>query len=107
MQSISKRITCTTVVLKGCVLSPLQFGATLGVAWGTTWRQLGCSLASTLQTENVWFTINLNLDIPMDISENQYAHTLLMSQLRSNFLVDSLRKVLNDCQLPKDCLTTI
>ena len=29
-------------------------------------------------------------DIAMEISENQYAQTLLMSQLRSNFLVDSL-----------------
>ena len=30
-------------------------------------------------------------DIAMEISDNQYAQTLLMSQLRSNFLVDSLR----------------
>ena len=30
-------------------------------------------------------------DIAMEISKNQYAQTLLMSQLRSNFLVDSLR----------------
>ena len=29
-------------------------------------------------------------DIAMEISENQYAQTLFMSQLRSNFLVDSL-----------------
>ena len=29
-------------------------------------------------------------DIVMEISENQYAQTLLMNQLRSNFLVDSL-----------------
>jgi hypothetical protein len=29
-------------------------------------------------------------DIAMEINENQYAQTLLMSQLRSNFLVDSL-----------------
>ena len=29
-------------------------------------------------------------DIAMNISENQYVQTLLMSQLRSNFLVDSL-----------------
>jgi hypothetical protein len=29
-------------------------------------------------------------DIAMKISENQYAQTLLMSQLKSNFLVDSL-----------------
>jgi hypothetical protein len=29
-------------------------------------------------------------NIAMEISENQYAQTLLMSQLRSNFLVDSL-----------------
>ena len=30
-------------------------------------------------------------DIAMEISENQYAaQTLLMSQLRSNFLIDSL-----------------
>ena len=29
-------------------------------------------------------------DIAMEISENQYAQTLLMSQLRSNFTVDSL-----------------
>ena len=29
-------------------------------------------------------------DIATEISENQYAQTLLMSQLRSNFLVDSL-----------------
>ena len=29
-------------------------------------------------------------DIAMENSENQYAQTLLVSQLRSNFLVDSL-----------------
>ena len=29
-------------------------------------------------------------DIAMEISENQYAQTLLLSQLSSNFLVDSL-----------------
>ena len=29
----------------------------------------------------------------MEISENQYAQTLLMSQFRSNFLVDSLKYV--------------
>ena len=29
-------------------------------------------------------------DIAMEISENQYAQTILMSQLGSNFLVDSL-----------------
>jgi hypothetical protein len=28
----------------------------------------------------------------MEISENQYAQTLLMSQLRSNFLVDPFRE---------------
>ena len=32
-------------------------------------------------------------DIAMEISENQYAQTLFMSQFRSNFLVDSLKYV--------------
>ena len=30
-------------------------------------------------------------DIAIEISENQYAQTLLMSQLRSSFLLDSLQ----------------
>ena len=29
-------------------------------------------------------------DIAIEINENQYAQTLLMSQLKSNFLVDSV-----------------
>ena len=32
--------------------------------------------------------------IAMEISENQYAQTLLMSQLRTNILVDSLGTIL-------------
>ena len=37
-------------------------------------------------------------DIAMKISENQYAPTLIMSQLKSNFLVDSLAFMVGNCK---------